>query len=96
MAPAITLLVLAIVLYFFAYIGAHCNTNETNREMRMKILTHGKIIVFVCPKCGCKFSEVSKLCYSSTGEDGAHYTMACPDCGQACWTTDELQKGHMK
>lgn len=54
----------------------------------MKILKHGKTIVFECPECGCRFSELPKKCYSSTGQDGAHYCESCPDCGETCWQTD--------
>ena len=58
----------------------------------MKILKHGDVIKFTCPDCGCEFSELPGKCYSSTGEDGAHYTMICPDCSRSCWTTEEEQK----
>ena len=51
----------------------------------MKIIKHGDIVIFKCDTCGCEFSELSKLCYSATGEDGPHYCMGCPDCGNTCW-----------
>ncbi len=55
----------------------------------MKIIKHGNAIVFVCPKCGCMFSELPKVCYSSTGKNGAHYCMNCPECLTTCWATDK-------
>jgi len=57
----------------------------------MKIIKHGITIVFICPECGCEFSELPRLCYSSTGEDGSHYCMTCPDCNHICLATDEQQ-----
>lgn len=54
----------------------------------MKILRHGNSIVFICPECECKFSELPKVCYSSLG----HYIAVCPECGHVCYTTEEEQK----
>lgn len=51
----------------------------------MKVIRHGDIVIFKCEKCGCEFSEIARECYSSTGDDGAHYHMLCPDCGNSCW-----------
>lgn len=51
----------------------------------MKIIQHGSIAVFKCGKCGCEFSEVAKECYSSTGGDGIHCCLNCPDCNNTCW-----------
>lgn len=51
----------------------------------MKIIRHGDIVVFKCEQCDCEFSELAKVCYSSTGEDGLHYCMNCPDCQNTCW-----------
>lgn len=58
----------------------------------MKIISHGDSIVFTCPKCHCVFSELLKVCYSSMGEDGAHYILSCPECSNICFETDEKQK----
>ena len=58
----------------------------------MKIINHGNSIIFKCADCGCEFSELPKQCYSSTGEDGAHYMLSCPECGNVCYTTDALQE----
>lgn len=51
----------------------------------MKIIQHGSVVVFKCEECGCEFKEVEKKCYSSTGEDGVHCCLSCPDCGNVCW-----------
>ena len=59
----------------------------------MKIIQHGVSIIFICPDCGCVFSELPSVCYSSTGDKGANYCMECPDCGCVCWANDpELKK----
>ena len=58
----------------------------------MKVLCHGNSIKFICKDCGCVFSELPKKCYSSTGSDGAHYCMVCPECNCTCWTNDDEQK----
>ena len=58
----------------------------------MKILKHGNSIKFTCEKCGCVFTELPKVCYSSIGEDGAHYCMSCPECSNTCWTSDTEQQ----
>ena len=50
----------------------------------MRIIRHGDIVVFKCEQCGCEFSEIAKVCYSSTGDDGVHYCLNCPDCLHTC------------
>lgn len=65
-----------------------------------KITKHGKVATanFVCPACGCEFSESTKKCLFGSsgfayGPDGSstdlyHATTDCPECGYGCETND--------
>ena len=67
-------------------------SKRNNERLSVKIIKHGNSVIFHCSECECKFSEVPKNCYSSLGEDGAHYCAVCPECSAVCYTTDKEQE----
>jgi hypothetical protein len=69
---------------------------NNNKRINMKIIKHGESITFICPDCGCEFKELPMNCYSSLGEDGAHYCAVCPECTTTCWTNDNKQQKENK
>lgn len=43
----------------------------------MKIIEHGKVLMFQCKSCDCRWSEG----YNDCERIGTYYWSKCPDCG---------------